>query len=136
MDHVCSAFAVVLVLLSPNPGLLAQRLPGPAQSAEPRPPLETPLRHKAIDLIRQDVATNSKESQPSPPRLSQSSSEDVTTLSPVIVEGRKVPDISTPRERPVEEFFRTGTIAERIGPKVTTQLWMRGDRGVMLSFRW
>lgn len=60
----------------------------------------------------------------------------VVVLAPVVVTTHRPPDLSTPRENRVEEFFRTGTLAERIGRKVTTRLWMRGDQGVMLSLSW
>ena len=38
------------------------------------------------------------------------------------------------QETPAEAFYRTGTIAEHVGKKITTRFWFASDKGFMLSF--
>ncbi|HEY0946218.1 MAG TPA: hypothetical protein VGD81_13155 [Opitutaceae bacterium] len=131
------ALAACLVL---GPTLAAQSVIDVAPASAPpdaRVTPATPLRREALRLIREDAAA-----APAPVAAGEAETPpletagEVVELAPFMVQEQKPPDFSTPRETPTQKFFRTGTVAERVGEKVTTQLWIRGDRGVMLSFRW
>lgn len=60
----------------------------------------------------------------------------VEVMDPIVVTEKRPPPIRVSRETKAEEFFRTGTMAERVGSKVTSRLWMKGDKGVMWSVSW
>ena len=65
-----------------------------------------------------------------------SMSPEVTAMEPFVVTIDKLPQFQNPPEDPVQKFFRTGTLAQQVGRRVTTKLWMKGDKGVMMSFSW
>ncbi len=67
---------------------------------------------------------------------SERADDAVQVMDPVVVTRKRPPEIKVPRETSVEEFFRTGTVAEHVGSKVTSRLWMKGDKGVMWSLSW
>jgi hypothetical protein len=66
----------------------------------------------------------------------QEPSSDAVLMTPMIVKEDRAPDLFIRRENAVQEFFRTGTFVEKVGNKVTTKFWAKGDRGIMLMFSW
>lgn len=128
-----------------NPGfrrslLLASLLAAGPLSAEPPTPDDTtarPDRRELTRLVREDAGRLPAPTHASPaPSGSDTPTEMVVALAPLVVEER-IPPLPEPvRETKVKEFFRTGVLAEKVGRKVTTRFWVKGDRGIMLSFRW
>lgn len=92
------------------------------------------MKGEALQLIRADVEKASSAPQLSPHESSKEALEDVVKLDPVIVREDKMPEVSTGPENPVEHLIRTGTLAEHVGKRVTSRFWMKGDKGLMLSF--
>jgi hypothetical protein len=64
------------------------------------------------------------------------SAPGVVVMAPVVVQEGRPPELFIRRENQIEKFFRTGTFYQNVGKKVTTQVWAKGDRGIMLSFSW
>jgi hypothetical protein len=60
----------------------------------------------------------------------------VLRMPAVMVEGSKLPVFEERLENRVQELLRTGTLAERVGRRITSKLWMKGDKGVMFSISW
>ena len=60
--------------------------------------------------------------------------DDLLVLDPVIVREKRTSSLSRPPETAAEEFYRTGTILEHVGRKVTTRFWFSSGKGIMLSF--
>ena len=60
--------------------------------------------------------------------------DEITELPNYTVEETKLPELTFRRENVVQAFFRTGTIAQHVGKKITTRFWAKGDEGLMLSF--
>jgi len=93
------------------------------------------MRQKLNQLLRADagvlVFAEAGASEVGPAEVR----EDLVVLDPVVVmQAPPPPVIATPRETKMEKFFRTGTFAQRNSRKVVTRFWMKGDRGLMLSF--
>jgi hypothetical protein len=57
-------------------------------------------------------------------------------LAPIVVGEERIPSFERRLESRAEKFFRTGTMAEHIGKKVTTKLWLNGDGGLMMGISW
>ena len=109
------------------------------EAAEAPQTVSRPQMRKAIaQLIRTEVEHQHLQFTERLPVMASTAlpADNVVQMETVVVTTAKLPHLSTPRETPVEEFFRTGTIAEKIGRKVTTRLWMKGDEGVMLRLSW
>jgi|GEM_PF-7044662 len=70
------------------------------------------------------------------PMASLKETHGIVELEPFVVGVEKIPNPSPLRETPLDAFIRTGTLAEHTGKKVTTQLWIKGDEGIMLRFSW
>ena len=64
------------------------------------------------------------------------SAPSVVVMAPVVVQEDRPPELFIRRENDLETFFRTGTFYQNVGKKVTTKIWAKGDRGIMLSFSW
>ncbi|HEX2100577.1 MAG TPA: hypothetical protein VHF69_07945 [Candidatus Synoicihabitans sp.] len=96
------------------------------------------VRDELKRLVLEDVASAPGQLPPSPASIAapEINATDVVQLDAVVVTERKPPSPDRSRETHVEEFFRTGTIREHVGRTVTSRLWVKGDRGVMLSFSW
>jgi hypothetical protein len=60
----------------------------------------------------------------------------VLRMAAVMVEGGRLPVFEERLENRVQELLRTGTLAERVGRRSTSKLWMKGDKGVMFSISW
>lgn len=94
------------------------------------------LVHRAVrDSIRYEAP------RAAVPEVTESSNSAVAASSPIlmaplIVRGVHAPDLSLRRENDVDKFFRTGTFFRIDGKDISTELWAKGDRGVMLSFMW
>ena len=65
---------------------------------------------------------------------------DVLVLRPMVVKGTRVVTLPPPfHEPPILEFFRTGTLLEKVGTKFALKLWLRGggiDGGLRLTVAW
>jgi hypothetical protein len=105
-----------------------------AAQAEPKSPISrlTRERLRQVGLAKTAVLDGTKpsivegENQPA----------SVVVMAPVVVQEGRPPELFIRRENEVEKFFRTGTFYENVGKKVTTKVWAKGDRGIMLSFSW
>jgi hypothetical protein len=96
------------------------------------------IRGEATRLIREDAHTKlpaGKANLPAP--ASYQPDEAVLLLEPFVATDKKPLLIPPPRrETTAVQFFRTGVVWEKVGPKVTTRFWIKGDQGMMLSFFW
>lgn len=92
------------------------------------------MDREAMRLIREDVAKMAPVEKPASQTPPNDSPAEVYKMERFIVREDKLPDLSTPPETRVERFVRTGTLSAHIGKKVTTRFWMKGDKGLMLSF--
>lgn len=140
MKGICALAAVVFGFTAVAATLTAQAhapAAGSAAAATTKPRAARTVRAEILQVIRHEAAQISVSTKPAAMDLPDDVlGEPVIMLDPVVVEGPKVPDLSRPRENRVQEFFRTGTIKEQVGPRITRRLWVRGDKGVMLSFSW
>lgn len=82
---------------------------GPPEAGKAPPPINN-VRREASRLIAEDAKLLTRTDQQQSNSLAEEASEDVVTLEPMVVEGRKVPDLSVPPETEFEAFIRTGTI--------------------------
>lgn len=65
--------------------------------------------------------------------------DSVLTMKQLVISGERLIELNERSETPVQSFIRTGTLAEHVGKKFTSRLWVRGDRGigdVMISLSW
>ena len=60
----------------------------------------------------------------------------VLEMKPLIVSGEKLIELDEKHDDAIQAFVRTGTLAQHVGRRVTTRLWIKGDKGVMISFSW
>jgi len=106
--------------------------PGPART---EPILSAHIHAEITRLARQAAGiTPAVPAAPEQPSGPKPDDEEIVVLAPMTVTERIPPDLNPPRETRAEKFFRTGTIAEHVGRKVTTRFWISGGQGVMLSF--
>ena len=101
---------------------------------------------KTTRLIEEDVAftpanapvhqaADANPAKPAP-LLLQNPAEPLV-FATMVVREREVPEIPPAvHESRAAEVLRTGTFWRRIGPRFTTQLWARGDKGLMLTLAW
>ena len=111
-------------------GVVNADAPNPAEPAAPG------KMHAVIaQLLKHDagVASPSEPTAAPPPKVDD---KEVLLLAAVSVTAKQVPNLELPKETPLENFPRTGVIAEHVGPEVTTKLWFWGGHGLMLSFNW
>ena len=98
-------------------------------SVEPDP---APVRDRVARLIREEAARQYSFLKPVEAPPTQEHSEASIELPAFIVREKRPPALP-PRlkETELQQFFRTGTLFEtRSGLK----LWMKGDKGLMLTF--
>jgi hypothetical protein len=132
MQISCRLWSIGLVLLAAGPVIGAEPLPWPDDAA----PAESALK-KSAQLIREEAGRAVAPREPVRDLLPADKSENVVVLDKLVVREKRTPAIPPAvHETPVDKFFRTGTIAEHIGKKVTTKFWFSGERGLMLSFLW
>lgn len=91
------------------------------------------LKQEINRLLIADAA-KAQSQKTKPPADDAGANEGVLMLAPLTVKGLREPRVTPFQETWVEHFFRTGTIVQHVGRKATTRLWMKGDRGLMLSF--
>jgi len=90
------------------------------------------LKADIIRLVTEDAARAAKpKSQASMPALTTT---DVVQLDPLTVQGLPERRIKPVAETRVEKFVRTGVLWQSRGPDPRVRLWMKGDRGLMISF--
>jgi hypothetical protein len=94
------------------------------------------VREATRALIREDAAKSLVSREPKPPELAGETSPDVVVLAPVVVTVPKLLALPAGREPAIDKFFRTGTIIQHVGKKVTSRLWLSGVSGIRLSFSW
>lgn len=105
-------------------------------SAEPLPePATRDVKNESLRLIHQDIRAR-EEARPAKPisNASDTASGEVLDLPLIMVKEKKPTPLPPPppKELKLEEFFRTGTIWESHPGGV--KLWMKGDKGLMLTF--
>jgi len=60
---------------------------------------------------------------------------EMLVLEPLVVTGKV--DLPPPvHETRIQEFFRTGTIWEKVGPKFTRRFWVDGGKGIGFTLSW
>ncbi len=98
-------------------------------------PAKRDVKSESLRLIQQDIRAR-EEARPARPIPSAPTiaSEEVLHLPPMVVKEKKPPQLPSPppKEPKLEEFFRTGTIWESRPGGV--KLWIKGDKGLMLTF--
>lgn len=107
--------------------------------SEPR--VRPPVKIEAGRLIRQDIQARVQAAEPirqTKEQTMQSTDrapdEETLALPPMIVTTKRPPDLTPPPKEPkLQEFFRTGTILQNRSGSI--RLWMKGDQGLMLTFR-
>jgi len=109
--------------------------PAATTTAKSGPILSGHIHAEITRLVRQDAGiTTAVPDRPAEAPGPQPVDEEIVVLAPMTVTERIPPDLTPPRETRAEVFFRTGTIAEHVGKKVTTRFWFASDKGLMLSF--
>jgi hypothetical protein len=103
--------------------LLAQTPPAPGPS---------PVHDQVARLIHEDATRQYSFLKPVVAPPTPEHSEQTLELPAFIVREKRPPALPPPlKETQLQEFFRTGTLFEtRPGIK----LWMKGDKGIMLTF--
>ncbi len=127
----------LLCLLPLGLSLVATCLDLRAQTDEATAVPKTRVQKQVTRLILADAGHVTTASQLEAAEPPDAEAEETLALEPMIVTGPKPPQLPSPLyETPMTKFLRTGTLWERIGHKIKTKLWMRGDKGVMLTFSW
>ena len=126
MLTIAMTAAFLGVLASANVQAAEQGL---AEAIVTRPPLKQEINRLLIaDAVKAALAW------PALPAATADSEEGVIQLVPLTVKGlpdRKIKPVSETR---VEKFVRTGVLWQSSGPNPRVRLWMKGDRGLMISF--
>ena len=113
----------------------AAALPAGSRPARTEPILSAQIHAEITRLARQAAGITAVVSASSePPAGTKPDEDEIVVLAPMTVTDKIPPDLNPPRETRAEKFFRTGTIAEHVGRKVTTRFWISGGQGLMLSF--
>jgi len=111
--------------------LSSTELPGAELLPEP---VTRDVKSESLRLIQQDIRVR-KGTEPVKPTLSSpaTTSEEVLDLPDMVVREKKTPQLPSPppKEPKLQEFFRTGTIWENRSGSV--KLWIKGDKGLMLT---
>lgn len=114
-------------------GLLAgMSASGPEAKGEEEAVAARTLRADIVRLLADDAARAAAKNLPTP--SPPASEAGVVQLVPLVVKGlpeRRIKPISETR---VEKFVRTGVLWQSSGPNPRARLWMKGDRGLMISF--
>lgn len=100
---------------------------------------EDPARPSAMvelgKLIRQDIQAKANAERArlaQQPAAGKPPDEETLTLPPMTVTAKKPPDLTPPpKENKLEEILRTGTIWQSKSGGV--KLWLKGDKGLMLT---
>ena len=85
-------------------------------------------------MVRAPAGSEKTSGSPEGATSPKPSDEETLVLAPLTVIEKAPPDLTAPRETRAETFYRTGTIAEHVGKKVTTRFWFSSAKGLMLSF--
>ena len=98
---------------------------------------KTKMHEQMARLVREDAGIFTA---PSPAEAANEvvdvSLEKMLELEPMTVKGRKFA-IPPPRhENLAQEFFRTGTVWEKVGPRFSRRLTLKGDEGVLFRLSW
>ena len=106
----------------------------PAAEVLPEPSNRT-VKSDSLRLIQEDIRIReeAKRAKPTPAGAAKGAGE-VLDLPTLVVKEKEPPKLPPPppREQTVEKLLRTGTIWESRPGGV--KLWMKGDKGLMLTF--
>lgn len=105
-------------------------------SAVPTPVSGAFSQEPTEEFFLKELSLTYAATAPTSTSLSAPSLDGVLKLEPVLVGVERISNPMLPSETRFDHFVRTGTIAEHVGQRVTTRFWMRGDKGVMISFSW
>jgi len=93
----------------------------------------TLMHRRVAELVKADVGIVSI--APREEETDVAAPGETLVLEPLVVTGKV--ELPPPRdETRVQEFFRTGTLWEKVGPKFTRRFWVKGDRGIMFTLSW
>lgn len=93
------------------------------------------IHWETVRLIHQDAQKLKLKHAPVDGDKVAEKSPDMLILDRLVVTKRPPETLPPPViETPVQQFFRTGTIAEHVGSKVTTHFWLHPELGLRLSF--
>ena len=113
-----------------------------AGAAPALPKTRTRVQKLLTDLIKEDagaptIANPVAASQPEASSAPAETAENTLVLDPMVVTAKKSLEIPPPlHETRVQEFFRTGTIWKKVGPRFTREFWFRGDQGIGFTLSW
>ena len=137
--HPGTSLAILLCLLSVGSRLAAES-PQLETSLPDSPGFSVPtgnanVRWETVRLIHQDAQKLKLKQAPIEIGASAERSPDLLILDRVVVRKRPPETLPPPViETHVQQFFRTGTIAEHVGTNVTTHFWLHPDHGLRVSF--
>jgi hypothetical protein len=118
-----AALACLMGALSSAEAPGAELLPEPAVRG---------VKGESLRLIIQDFRAREEAQRTRPARGPAAEGGEVLDLPKMVVTEKKPPDLTPPPKEPkLQEFFRTGTIWEARPGGV--KLWMKGDKGLMLT---
>ena len=122
-----------LVLLCLKSPLCAQVEPD-VSDAKTTPARSEPIRIEIARLICQKAVALAERKVPDVNNPTKTEGNGAFILPPFTITTKRPPKIPMTQETPVEAFYRTGTIAEHVGKKITTRFWFSSAKGFMLSF--
>lgn len=124
MHPRCVALTCLLGALSSARLTGAELIPEPATRE---------VKTELLRLIQQDIRAREK-ARPTPTNAPATAPGEVLDLPRMVVREKQPPKLPPPppKEQKLEQFFRTGTIWESRPGGV--KLWMKGDKGLMLTF--
>ena len=112
---------------------------GPAiEEAQPPAPMPPPasssVKTEILRLIRQDAAARELDRPSKKEKPSEPADDEALWLEPFIVRAKRLLPLAPhpPRETPLHEILRTGTLFESKSNRV--RIWAKGDEGLMLTF--
>jgi hypothetical protein len=107
--------------------------------AEAGQPYSGRMRELMIQLLQMDAARIRPIATPAT-EFSGQVEQDVVMLAPFVVEEERVRELPpAPNSQPMQDAIRTGTIAQKVGPRVTTRLGAVGDNRFIragVTFSW
>ncbi|MES1168513.1 MAG: hypothetical protein ABUL61_05020, partial [Oleiharenicola lentus] len=125
---------VALAVAGLQPALRAQATAGtPVATSGDVPKQKSRVSRQLAELVKADAGIVSI--TPRAEETEVPSTGEILVLEPLVVTGKV--DLPPPvHETRVQEFFRTGTLWEKVGSKFTRKFWVKGDRGIMFTLSW
>ncbi len=137
--HLGTSLAVLVVFFASAMRLVAES-PQPETALPESPGFSVPssadnVHWETIRLIRRDAQKFKLKNGTVAPVTTTESAPDLLILDRLVVKQRPPETLPPPIiETQIQEFFRTGTIAEHVGSQITTRFWMHPTLGLRLSF--